>query len=53
MPKSLDSGPSKIVPIKMPDAEKQAAQAACKEGETLSAFVRDAVKREVKRRKKN
>ena len=51
MPKSLNDGPSKIVPVKMPDDEKQAAVAACKEGETLSAFVRDAVRREVKRRR--
>jgi len=50
MPKSLNEGPSKIVPVKMPDDEKQAAQAACKEGETLSAFIRSAIQSEIKKR---
>jgi hypothetical protein len=52
MPKSLNEGPSKIVPVKMPHDEKQAAQAACEAGETLSAFIRGATRREVKRRKR-
>jgi len=51
MPKSLSQGISKIVPVKMPDDEKQAVISVCKEGETLSAFVRVAVAKEVKRRK--
>lgn len=52
MPKSLDDGPSKIVPVKMPEGEKQAALAACEEGETLSALIREATRREVKRRQR-
>lgn len=52
MPKSLNEGPTKIVPVKMPDDEKAAAVAACVEGETLSAFIREATRREVKRRKR-
>ena len=50
MPKSLGKGQSKIVPVKMPDDEKQAAMEACDEKETLSAFIRTATAREVKRR---
>ncbi len=50
MPKSLDEGPSKIVPVKMPETEKAAAIAACIEGEKLSAFIREATRREVQRR---
>lgn len=52
MPKSLDDGPSKIVPVKMPQVEKQAAQAACDDGETLSGLIREATRREVKRRQR-
>lgn len=52
MPRSLNQGPSKIVPVKMPDEEKQAALAACKEGETLSGFIRLATSLLVKRRNK-
>lgn len=52
MPKSLDDGPTKIVPVRMPAAEKSAAQAACAEGETLSELIRNATRKEVARRKK-
>lgn len=51
MPKSLHSGPSRIVPVRMPEQEKQDAIEACEDGETLSQFVRDATAREVKRRR--
>jgi hypothetical protein len=53
MPKSLSQGESKIVPVKMPDDEKQAAQSACKQGETLSAFVREAVRLLVRKRQRS
>jgi len=52
MPKSLDTGPSAIVPVKFPTAEKQAAIAVCDDGETLSALIREATKKEVRRRLK-
>ena len=47
--KSLNDGPSKIVPIRMTDTEKTEAVAACKNGESLSSFVRDAIKARVKK----
>jgi hypothetical protein len=43
-----DDGPSKIVPIRMSESEKAEVLAACENGESLSAFVRDAVKARVK-----
>lgn len=45
-------GPSKIVPVKMSDAEKAEAIAECEPTETLSAFIRDATRREVVRRRR-
>jgi len=49
MPKSLDDGPSKIVPVKMPEGQKQAAQAAAEAvGEGLSEFIRVAIAARVK-----
>lgn len=51
MPKSLDDGPTKIVPVRMPESEKQDAIEQCADGENLSQFVREATRREVKRRR--
>ena len=51
MPKSLDQGPTSIVPVRMPETEKSSAKAECEEGETLSAFIREATRREVNRRR--
>ena len=49
MPKSLDEGESKIVPVKMPESQKQAAQAAADAvGENLSEFIRVATAARVK-----
>jgi hypothetical protein len=51
--KSLNKGPSKIVPVKMPDDQKAAAQAAADEvGEKLSEFIRVATAERVKRVKR-
>lgn len=52
MPRSLDEGPSKIVPVKMSEGEKRAAQAACDDGETLSGLIREATRREVRLRQR-
>jgi len=43
-----EDGPSKIVPVRMSETEKAEVLAACEAGESLSAFVRDAVKARVK-----
>lgn len=51
MPRSLDDGPSRIVPIRMPEREKQDALDQCEDGENLSQFIREATRREVRRRK--
>jgi len=50
--KSLDTGPSAIVPIKFPDEEKQSAINVCKKNETLSSLIREATKKEVTKRTK-
>lgn len=52
MPKSLDTGVSKTIPIKCPDAEKAALLAALDKGETLSELTRELWRKEVKRRRK-
>lgn len=44
-------GRSRIVPVKMSEAEKQAAIDVLEPQETLSAFIRDATQREVARRR--
>jgi hypothetical protein len=49
--KSLSDGPSQIVPIRMSESEKTDALESCVEGETLSSFVRDAVRERVKKLK--
>jgi hypothetical protein len=46
--KSLHDGPSKIVPIRMSESEKTEALSACQNGESLSSFVRKAVKERIK-----
>ncbi len=46
-------GESKIVPVKFSADEKADAIAECEQGETLSAFVRLATRREVIRRRRN
>ena len=51
MPRSLDDGPSRIVPVRMPESEKQDAIEQCADGENLSQFVRKATRREVTRRR--
>lgn len=51
MPKSLADGPTSIVPVRMPGPEKQDAIDACDDGENLSQFIREATRREVKRRR--
>lgn len=51
MPKSLNEGPTKIVPVRMPESEKQDVIEQCADGENLSQFVRDATRKEVKRRR--
>jgi hypothetical protein len=50
MPPSLSKGTSKIVPVKMPDDEKQAAKSVLQTGETLSGFMREAARLLVKKR---
>lgn len=52
MPKSLSTGESKIVPVKMPDEEKQAVKSVLKQGETVSGFMRDAARVAVSKRKR-
>jgi hypothetical protein len=46
------AGKSRIVPVKMSEGEKSEAIAECRDGETLSAFIREATRREVARRQK-
>lgn len=53
MPKSLDTGVSSRVPIKVPAAEKQALLDVLRDGETLSALTRELWRKEVARRLKN
>jgi hypothetical protein len=48
--KKEPAGESKIVPVKMLESEKLAAQAVCDAGESLSGLIREATRREVKRR---
>ena len=50
MPKSLDTGVSSRVPIKVPAAEKQAVLDVLRDGETISALTRELWRQEVKRR---
>ena len=50
MPKSLDTGVSARVPVKVPAAEKQAVLDALCDGETISSLTRELWRREVKRR---
>jgi hypothetical protein len=52
MPKSLDTGVSARVPVKVPAAEKQALIAVLRDGETLSALTRELWRKEVARRLK-
>jgi hypothetical protein len=52
MPKSLDTGVSARVPIKVPAAEKQALIDVLRDGETLSALTRELWRKEVARRLK-
>jgi hypothetical protein len=52
MPKSLDNGPSAIVPIRTPATEKDALQDVLQDGETISGLTRELWKKEIKRRKK-
>ena len=52
MPKSLSTGQSKIVPVKMPDDQIEAVKSVLKQGETVSGFMRDAAKVAVSKRKK-
>lgn len=51
MPKSLNEGPTKIVPVRMPESEKQDARSELTDGENLSQMIREATRREVKRRR--
>ena len=51
MPKSLSTGTSKIVPVKMPDDQIEAVKSVLKQGETVSGFMRDAAKQMVNERK--
>jgi len=53
MPKSLDTGVSSRVPIKVPASEKQALIAVLRDRETLSALTRELWRKEVARRLKN
>ena len=52
MPKSLDTGVSSRVPVKVPAAEKQALIDVLRDGETVSALTRELWRKEVKRRAK-
>ena len=52
MPKSLSTGESKIVPVKMPDDQIEAVKSVLKQGETVSGFMRDAAKVAVSKRKR-
>lgn len=52
MPKSLDTGPSSIIPIRTPDQEKAALQAVLQESETISGLTRELWEKEVKKRTK-
>jgi hypothetical protein len=49
--KSLHKGSTAIVPVRMPDHEKQSIIEACNENETLSSFVREACRQLVEKRK--
>jgi hypothetical protein len=50
MPKSLDTGVSMRVPVKVPAPEKQALIDVLRDGETISSLTRELWRREVKRR---
>jgi hypothetical protein len=50
--KSLESGASKIVPVRMPESVKDALQAALRDGETLSSLLRDSAIKEAKKRQR-
>jgi hypothetical protein len=50
MPKSLDTGVSEQVHVKIPASEKAALFAALRDGETISKLTRELWRREVVRR---
>jgi hypothetical protein len=52
MPKSLDQGPSAIVPIKAPESLRERLRAVLFKGETLSELTRRLWEREVARRER-
>ncbi len=52
MPKSLDTGVSERLEIKIPASEKAAAIASLADGETISELVRYLLQRETKKRAK-
>jgi hypothetical protein len=52
MPKSLDTGVSARVPVKVPAAEKQALIDVLRDGETVSGLSRELWRKEVAKRLK-
>lgn len=52
MPRSLDEGPSAIVPVKTPKGLRDLLKAWLKDGETISSLTRELWTREIAKRKK-
>jgi hypothetical protein len=52
MPKSLDRGPSAIVPVKAPESLRERLRAVLAKGETLSELTRRLWEKECERREK-
>lgn len=52
MPKSLDQGPSAIVPVKAPESLRERLRAVLAQGETLSELTRKLWERECEQRER-
>jgi hypothetical protein len=52
MPRSLDQGPSAIVPVKAPNALRERLRAVLAQGETLSDLTRKLWERECEKRER-
>lgn len=50
--RSLDDGPSKIVPVRMPDSLRERVVAALAPGETVSGVARELLEKWVQKREK-